>query len=60
MEKQLRLSKKANAIIQQHDSILASKRDAEIFFGALMNPQGPNQKLRDAAERYKSFIQEHR
>lgn len=60
MEKQLRLSEKANAIIKQHNSILASDRDREIFFNALMNPHGPNQKLRNAAECYKLFLQENR
>lgn len=52
------VQEKANAIIQEHNTILASKRDQEIFFDALMNPAGPNQKLRDTAERYKKFIQE--
>jgi uncharacterized protein (DUF1778 family) len=57
MEKRRQLSEKANAITQQHNSILASERDWELFFDALMNPAGPNQKLRDAAERYKLFIE---
>jgi uncharacterized protein (DUF1778 family) len=51
------MHEKANITIQQHNALLVSKRDREIFFGAIMNPPGPNQKLRDAAERYKLFMQ---
>ena len=54
------VQEKANAIIQEHNTILASEKDREIFFNALMNPQGPNEKLRAAAERYKLFIQENK
>jgi uncharacterized protein (DUF1778 family) len=54
------VQEKATVIIQQHNTILASEKDREIFFDALMNPPGPNQKLRDAAERYKLFIQENK
>ncbi len=60
MENQLRLSEKANAITQKHNSILASEKDLEIFFDALTNSLGPNQKLRDAAGRYKLFIQDNK
>ncbi|WP_069660363.1 type II toxin-antitoxin system TacA family antitoxin [Arcticibacter eurypsychrophilus] len=48
---------KATAIIQEHNTILASEKDREIFFNAILNPSGPNQKLLDAAERYNAFIQ---
>jgi len=51
---------KAAAIVQEHNTILATEQDREIFFNALMNPPGPNQELRDAAERYKSFIQSNK
>jgi uncharacterized protein (DUF1778 family) len=54
------VQEKANAIIQEHNTILASEKDREIFFDTLMNPPGPNQKLRDAAERYKIFMQENK
>jgi uncharacterized protein (DUF1778 family) len=54
------VQEKANVIIQQHNTILASEKDREIFFDALMNPPGPNQKLCDTAERYKLFIQENK
>jgi uncharacterized protein (DUF1778 family) len=54
------VQEKTNAIIREHSAILASEKDREIFFDALMNPLGPNQKLRDAAERYKLFINENK
>ncbi|WP_259069005.1 DUF1778 domain-containing protein [Mucilaginibacter sp. X4EP1] len=54
------VQEKANAIIEEHNTILASEKDREIFFDALMNPPGPNQKLRDTAQRYKIFMQENK
>ena len=54
------VQEKATAIIREHDTILASEEDREIFFNALTNPPGPNQQLRDAAERYKLFMQENK
>ncbi|HEY2584105.1 MAG TPA: DUF1778 domain-containing protein [Mucilaginibacter sp.] len=54
------VQEKANTIIQEHNTILASERDREIFFDALMHPKGPNEKLRSAAERYKLFIEENK
>ena len=44
---------KANQIVKENDSILASKRDQEIFFDAILNPDKPNKELRSAAKRYK-------
>ena len=54
------VQEKANEIIQEHNTIIASERDREIFFNAFMNPSGPNQKLRETAERYKEFIKENK
>jgi len=54
------VQERANAIIQEHNTIIASEKDREIFFNAFMNPSGPNQKLRDTAERYKKFIEENK
>lgn len=44
---------KAQMIIQKSETILASQRDSEIFFNALVNPSNPNDALMSAAERYK-------
>jgi uncharacterized protein (DUF1778 family) len=54
------VQEKANAIIREHNTILASEKDREVFFNAFMNPLGPNKKLRDAAERYKEFINQNK
>jgi uncharacterized protein (DUF1778 family) len=47
------VQERAEKIIQKHNSVLASKRDKEIFFNAIMNPSEPNEKLKQAAARYK-------
>lgn len=44
---------KAAEIIKQHKTFLASSKDREVFFKALMNPPAPNKKLQTAAQRYK-------
>lgn len=54
------VQEKANSIIKEHNIILVSERDREIFFEALMNPTGPNLKLREAAEEYKKFIADNK
>ena len=54
------VQEKASAIIREHNAIIASDRDREIFFNAFMNPGGPNKKLLDAADRYKKFIADNK
>jgi uncharacterized protein (DUF1778 family) len=54
------VQEKANEIIQEHNTIIASEKDREIFFNAFMNPSGPNEKLLKTAERYKQFIKENK
>ena len=44
---------RAQMIIQQSETILASQRDNEIFFNALVNPPEPNDALTSAAIQYK-------
>jgi len=44
---------RAKEIIDEHESIISSKRDSEIFFNAILTPQPPNEKLRSAAEKFK-------
>lgn len=46
----------AKAIVESHNTILASKRDQEVFFNAIVNPQKPNAKLKAAASRYKEAM----
>ncbi len=45
----------AAQILEKHNAILASKKDQEIFFNALLNPKAPNAKLKQAIKRYKTI-----
>ncbi len=47
------VQEKARKIVEEHETILASKRDQQLFFQAIMIPQKPNEKLRKAALKYK-------
>jgi uncharacterized protein (DUF1778 family) len=54
------VQEKANVIVREHDTIIASERDREIFFEAFTNPPEPNDKLKKAAAFYKKFIEENK
>ena len=41
--------KQAEEIIQSQESILSSKRDAELFFDTVFDAPAPNEKLKTAA-----------
>lgn len=43
---------RANAIVDQHNKIITSQKDRELFFNALINPPRPNTALRKAAKKY--------
>ena len=43
---------KAKQIIEEHDRILSSEKDKEIFFNALLGESEPNQTLETAAKKY--------
>jgi len=42
----------AQRIVKEHEQILKSDRDRELFFNELLYPGMPNQELRQAAEEY--------
>ena len=46
----------AEIIVRKHASILASKKDAKIFFEAIMNPPPPNAQLKKAAKKYDQLL----
>ncbi len=50
------VQQQASKIVERHNTILASKRDQEIFFKAVINPQKPNDKLKKAASRLKQAV----
>lgn len=47
---------RAKEIIMEHENILASARDKEIFFTAVMKAAEPNKKLAKAAQLYKKAV----
>ena len=50
------VQEKAHQIISEKEQILASERDSELFFDALLNPKAPNKALSDAAEEFKALF----
>lgn len=49
------VQEKAKAIVEQHEAILVSERDRDVFFNAIMNPPKPGKRLQQAAERYREL-----
>ena len=52
----LSAQKRAKEIFEEHEQIIASNRDSEIFFNAITNPPEPNIDLRSAANEYKENV----
>jgi uncharacterized protein (DUF1778 family) len=52
------VEERAQQIISESEIIIASRRDAEIFFDAILNGGQPNEALRSAAEEYKKLTAE--
>ncbi len=48
--------KQAKKIIEEHNKILSTKRDEEIFFNELINPEKPNKKLKSAMSKYNEIL----
>ena len=49
------VQEKAKISVEEHNKIISSKRDSEIFFKELINPSKPNEALKNAAARYKKI-----
>ena len=45
----------ATTIVEKQNTILASNKDRELFFKALLNPAKPNKELKKAAARFKKI-----
>lgn len=43
----------ARRVIQEHEILVLSAKDREVFVNALLNPPAANEKLHKAARRYK-------
>jgi len=52
----LTVQEKAKQIIKEKEAIIASERDSEVFFDAIMNPPKPNNDLISAFEEYNSQL----
>jgi uncharacterized protein (DUF1778 family) len=52
------VQEKAKKIIQEHEAVVASQKDSEIFFAAILNAAEPNSNLVAAALRYNELISE--
>ncbi|MFL9827505.1 DUF1778 domain-containing protein [Rhodoplanes sp. SY1] len=46
----------AERIIDSHEKITLSAQDWDVFFDALINPPEPNEKLKEAARRYRERL----
>jgi uncharacterized protein (DUF1778 family) len=46
----------ANKIVEENQKILASQKDREIFFDALMNHPAPNSELKQATKRFQELL----
>lgn len=52
------LQEKAKEIISEKEQIIASERDNEIFFNAIINPPKANMNLINATKEYKDIFNE--
>jgi uncharacterized protein (DUF1778 family) len=46
----------AERVIASHEWTTLSARDWEVFYDALINPPEPNEKLKEAARRYRERV----
>jgi uncharacterized protein (DUF1778 family) len=54
----LTVQEKAKRIVKEREQVLASQKDSEVFFDALMNVEKPNKDLTDALKQYKNLVSE--
>ncbi len=50
------VQQQASNIVEKHNSILASKKDQDVFFNAIMNPPKPSVDLKKAVSRFNKAI----
>ena len=46
----------AERVIESHEKIVLSAQDWDVFYDALINPPEPNERLREAARRYRERV----
>lgn len=54
----LTVQEKAREIIREEESVLASQKDSEIFFDAIVNADKPNDVLISAAKQFNKLLSE--
>ena len=52
------VQEKAKHIVEEREQVLASQKDSEVFFNAIMNAEKPNNDLSDAVKHYKNKVSE--
>lgn len=52
----LTVQEKAKEIVQESEQIIASERDSQIFFDAILNSKKPSKVLKNALKDYNSFL----
>jgi len=52
------VQERAKKIIEEHEKIIASEKDKQLFFDAVNNPPEPNEKLMNAAKKYFEMLDE--
>ena len=50
------VDERAKKIVEEHNRIISSKRDQEIFFHAISETPGPNETLENALMRYNDLV----
>jgi len=48
----------AERVINAHEKVTLSAKDWDVFYDALVNPPEPNDKLKEAARRYRARVGE--
>jgi uncharacterized protein (DUF1778 family) len=46
----------AQKIVAHHNALLASEKDREVFFDAIMNPPKPNKSLKKAVKKHSELL----
>ena len=50
------VQEKAKEIISERERTIASQKDSELFFNAVLNPKAPNNELSKAADEFKALF----
>lgn len=54
------IQEKAKEIIKEKDQVIASEKDAQVFFDALTSPKKPSNALKNALKEYDLFVSQQK